>query len=167
MYFCVLVPVAFLSPKLVLSLPGEYALKILEDLCKCCRRMNGALEPCQHTLSLWRWTSALPSSAMCPLPFALTTPAPAAFLASPCSRSAKGLCQLEGAGLPPSHLGALTTAVDTERSKRQLPEQTLERFIDPVYCRHRAFLKIHRVRQAPCCAQYPHQSFVHISAVHY
>lgn len=31
LYFCVLVPVAFLSPKLVLSLPGEFALRILVD----------------------------------------------------------------------------------------------------------------------------------------
>lgn len=68
-----------------------------------------ALIPCQHTLCLWRCTSSLPSSALFPLPFALTTPARAAFLASPCSRSSKGVCELEQAGVTLSHLGALTT----------------------------------------------------------
>lgn len=85
-------------------------------------------------LVMYFCTSSLPFSASFALPFALTTPACAAFLASPCSRSGKGLCELEEAGVTPSHLGALTTGVNTERSKRQLPEQGLERFIDPVYC---------------------------------
>lgn len=85
------------------------------------------LIPCQHTLCLWRCTSSLPSSALFPLPFALTTPARAAFLASPCSRSSKGVCELEQAGVTLSHVGALTALLSHHQNEHREIQETAAR----------------------------------------
>lgn len=64
--FCFLAPVSFLSSKLVLSLPGQYGLKIPVDLCECGRRVSA----CINTLPAHRASLEVYLS----LPFALPTP---------------------------------------------------------------------------------------------